>query len=49
MGFELKREITLKRADKPLKLGIMVREPKSKAGAGPSKLKAGVTIVERAL
>jgi len=49
MGFELKREITLERADKPIKLGIMVREPKGKAGVGSSKLKAGVTVVERAL
>jgi hypothetical protein len=49
MGFELKREITLERADKPLKLGIMVREPKGKAGVGSSKLKAGVTVVEQAL
>lgn len=49
MGFELKREITLERADKPIKLGIMVREPKGKAGVGPSKLKAGVTVVERTL
>lgn len=49
MGFELKRKITLERADKPLKLGIMVREPKGGAGVGPSKLKAGVTILERAL
>jgi len=50
LGFELKREITLERADKPLKLGIMVREPKGKgkAGAGSSKLKAGVTVVEQA-
>jgi len=49
LGFELKREITLERADKPLKLGIMVREPKGKGmvGAGSSKLKAGVTVVER--
>jgi hypothetical protein len=49
MGFELKREITLERADKPIKLGIMVREPKGKAGVGSSKLKAGVNVVERAL
>ena len=49
MGFELKREITLERADKPLKLGVMVREPKGKAGVGSSKLKARVTVVEQAL
>jgi len=49
MGFELKREITLKRADKPIKLGIMVREPKGVAMVGSSKLKAGVTVIEQAL
>jgi hypothetical protein len=49
LGFELKREITLEKADKPLTLGIMVREPKGKAEVGSSKLKAGVTVVEQAL
>ena len=49
MGFELQREITLERADKPIKLGIMVREPKAMAMVGSSKLKNGVTVVERAL
>ncbi len=49
MGFELKREITLERGDKPVKLGIMVREPKGRAGVGSSKLKAGVTVFEQAL
>jgi len=49
MGFKLKREITLERAGKPIKLGIMVREPKAVAMAGSSKLKSGVTVVEQAL
>ncbi len=49
MGFELKREITLERADEPLKLGIMVREPQGKAVVGSSNLKAGVNVVEQAL
>jgi hypothetical protein len=49
MGFELKKEITLERADKPIRLGIMVREPKGMAMVGSSKPKAGVTVVEQAL
>jgi hypothetical protein len=49
MGFVLKMEIKLERADKPIKLGIMVREPKGVAMVGSSKLKSRVTVVEQAL
>jgi hypothetical protein len=48
-GFVLKKEITLERAEKPLKLGIMVRDPKTSIQIGSSKMKDVVTVVERML
>jgi hypothetical protein len=49
MGFELKKEIQLQRAEKPIKLGIMVREPSRGTVGECSKLKNGMTIVKQLL
>lgn len=47
--FVLEREIALERAEKPIKLGIMVREPKSAMSNGSSKLKGMTAVVKDVL
>jgi len=37
----------LERAEKPIKLGIMVREPIDEAAIGCSKFKGAMTVIER--
>jgi len=49
VGFVLKKKIQLERAEHPIPLSIMVREPKNGVLVGSSKLKGGVTLSERAL
>ncbi len=49
LGFDLKKEISLERGGHPIKLGIMVREPRNGAVVGSSKLRVGVTVTEQAL
>jgi len=49
LGFVLKKEIYLRRAEEPIPLHIMVKEPNVDVPAGPSKLKGGVTLAETPL
>jgi hypothetical protein len=45
-GFDFVKEIHLERGEKPISLGIMVREPKSSVGSSSSKSKTDVSTVE---